>query len=410
MRVLIPSGDTRAHAQMWKADAYGHTVFTDRLANPGMLEVASPLVGMDRDDPISIAEAAQDNKIDLTFPSGEALYDKGIVDEFNRRHLRIVGPTREQAKLETSKWYCVETLRKAGVRVPETTFCDSFADLVDKTDKQPMPFVIKFDGLALGKGVKVVRTPDELTLALEHMQQYGDGPFLLQEFIEGEEVSYFAATNGVDAKELGTAGDYKLLGNLMTGGMGGFARHPRVNVEMSAQIMRDIVTPTVLATSFHGILYFGLIIARDGTVCVLEINVRMGDPEAQVLLPLMLFDFISLMWATTTTAGELGRLRLPFQGRVALGVVLASHGYPEKARKGDQISIDYEKLRSARIMVFQGGTAEKDYRLVTNGGRVLTLVTLANTFREARENIYGNGIPNVRFQGMQFRDDIGVTM
>src|SRR3989338_1940778 len=238
MRIFVPSSGSREHAWGHKFWLDGHQVYTDAKANPGMRSVAMVVPGVNRDDPESLALCTKGEGFDFTLIGGETLLGKGVVDLFDSQGLPIVGPTRGAAMLETSKTFCYQLLRKARVLVPTTKIFDSYEAMVDYIRLRKPPFVVKFDGLAAGKGAKVVRTAADVEAAVVYYAQWKDkGQFQVQDFIDGKEVSFFVAADGYNARFLGTAADYKEHNGLMTGGMGGYAPNPLITPELHRLIM-----------------------------------------------------------------------------------------------------------------------------------------------------------------------------
>lgn len=408
MRVLIPSAGAREHALAWAARRNGHQVFTDEKANPGLERLAAVVKGMNRDDSRSILQTAVREKIDLTIIGGESRLAEGIVDMFEAAGLPIVGPTQKVAQLETSKLFCTSIMRDAGVGVPHT-------ERLTKKDMAEMlphlPVVLKYDGPALGKGAKVIRRPQQLPGAVEELLKY-KGRFLIQEFIEGQEASFFIGTDGTNAVFLGTAQDYKEIypGGPMTGGMGGFAPNPIITPELHGRIMDEVVFPTIRTMSkkkmpFRGILYFQLMVRPDGRIFLIEINVRFGAPEAELLVPLYRGDLIEVL-ASTVKGRKLDSSGFQIDpNQKTVGVVLAAAGYPGDYQKDDVIT-GLDQL-SGLEQVFHGGTKLEGGLLKTNGGRVLTIVGKEADYAFARSRAY-LAASQVQFAGKQFRNDIAL--
>jgi len=416
MRILIPSGGAREHALAWRFQQDGHEVFTDPKANPGMSQVATKIGPWDRESPESLLTIAKSFKIDLTVIGGETLLHKGIVDLFESKGLAIVGPTKEAARLETSKLYCIRTLQRAGVKVPPTEELSREQLLRCLIDTVP-PYVIKFDGLAAGKGAKVIRCGLDASETMQQMAQYAEGPFLKQEFIAGQEVSFFVATNGYDAVFMGSAADYKRLyaeNGPMTGGMGGYAPNPVLTNTLHNHIMDAVVGPTIeymrrAGAPYRGILYFQLMVTPDGQVYVIEINVRFGDPEAQLLMPLYRGDLAQVL-ASTAKGRKLDASGFSIVPDLcSVGVVLAAQGYPGEVRKGDAISGLADFVFGDFDPIFYGGVRDDKGQLKTNGGRVVTVVGLGHDYKSASESAYLTAA-DINFEGRQYRIDIAAYL
>ena len=411
-KIFIPSGGSRETAFADELQI-GNQIFTDSKANPGMQACATVIPGIDRDDPMSIADAAEQHRFDFTLIGGESLLGKRVVNIFNQLGLPIVGPTYEAAwKTELSKATCVAMLQRAGVKVPLTVFYEDFANLDQYLEHLKPPFVTKPDGETLGKGVVIVRSSDELAAAKAHVAKY-PGQYVVQDFVVGTELSFFVATDGVGALYLGSARDYKFLGTQMTGGMGGYSPHHLMNDGLRKRIMTEGVMPTIKTlreegTPYRGFMYFQVMITDSGEIVVIEINARFGDPEAQLILPRIQFDLASVLLSTTKD-NEIANTIVGIHPWPSVGVVLAAAGYPGKVHTGDVIT-GLDQMKHLNIEVFQGGTAlNQQGQLVTAGGRVLTLVANRPTLAEARRDVY-EAVKLVHFDGKQVRHDIAAEV
>lgn len=426
MNVLVIGGGGREHALAWKlaqspkvqtvyvAPGNGGTALDSRLENIAITDV------------VQLREWAQENKINLTVVGPEGPLAAGVVDEFRKHGLRIFGPTKAAAQLESSKAFSKAFMRRHGIPTAEYA---TFSDPVTAhtyVNQMGAPIVIKADGLAAGKGVVVAMTLAEAHEAIDFMLLdntlgvvHNDGEdgramprVVIEEFLQGEEASFIVMCDGKDVVALATSQDHKRLldddQGPNTGGMGAYSPAPCVTPEIHARAMREIILPTLKGMEqdgipFTGFLYAGLMIDAQGQVKTLEFNCRMGDPETQPILMRLKSDLLDVLWAAAEPGG-LENMELEWDRRTALGVVLAAHGYPLSPRKGDAI----EGLPAERenAMVFHAGTELRDGTVCTSGGRVLCVTALAENARAARQVAY-EVIAGIRFDGMQYRSDIG---
>jgi phosphoribosylamine--glycine ligase len=359
---------------------------------------------------------AKDNQIDLTIVGPEDPLVSGIVDYFNDHGLKIFGPDKNAAQLEGSKYFSKELMKK--YHIPTATYQtftspDKAKEYIGSEAK--FPLVLKASGLAAGKGVLICQSSEE---ALEGIGQImedkafgsaGD-KMIIEEFLEGEEVSIFALSDGEDYLLLSPAQDHKKVfegdQGKNTGGMGAYAPAPIVTSSLIEKITPEIIERTFEAMRsesmpYKGLLYFGLIITNQGPK-VLEYNCRFGDPEAEVILPLLKSDLVPLMEASIN--GTMREQTIQLYDKFTLDVVLASGGYPDKYEKGKIIE-GLESLDSD-ILVFHAGTKSENDFLVTNGGRVLNIVAMADDFFSLTESLYKN-VDRIRFEGVHYRKDIG---
>ena len=417
MRVLVVGGGAREHALAWKLR---QSPRLDALfvapGNAGTAEIATnlPVAAGDVD---GLLETAERHAIDLTVVGPEDPLARGIVDRFTARGLRIAGPAAAAARIESSKVWAKDVMAAAGV---PTARGDRFTDLdaaLDTVADCPLPVVIKASGLAAGKGVVVAQTRHEAARAVRSMLAdgaLGDAgrEILVEEYLTGREVSLLAITDGDTTYPLIPACDYKRVGDgevgPNTGGMGAYAPVPVIGADATAAIGRDVFRPILAEMArrghpYRGVLYAGLILTPDGPK-VLEFNCRFGDPEAEVILPLLDADLLELMAAVAD--GRLGDLSPPaWHPGVCVGVVLASGGYPGAYPTGFSIA-GLDRLPDD-VLAFHAGTArDADGTVVTAGGRVLTLVARAGDFAEARGRVYG-AVETVCFRDAYFRRDIG---
>jgi phosphoribosylamine--glycine ligase len=349
----------------------------------------------------------------------EAPLAAGIVDVFRERGLRIFGPTRAAAQLESSKDFSKRFMARHGIPTAEfATFTDAQAAHA-YVENKGAPIVIKADGLAAGKGVVVAMSLHEAHAAIDMMlldNKMGDAGarVVIEEFLDGEEASFIVMADGKNALALATSQDHKRLKDgdqgPNTGGMGAYSPAPVVTPQIHAKAMREVIMPTLQGMEkdgipYTGFLYAGLMIKSDGSLKVLEFNCRMGDPETQPIMMRMKGNFITLLDAAID--GRLDKVEAEWDRRVALGVVLAAANYPETPRKGDVIhGVEVAYDAPDDVHVFHAGTALQDKEVVTAGGRVLCVTALGDNVRAAQKRAY-EAVDTIRFDGMQCRRDIG---
>ena len=422
MKVLVIGGGGREHAMAWKLSQSPKV--TRVYVAPGNGGTALAPRHMDNiaiTDVRALREWAQAEKIGLTVVGPEAPLAAGVVDEFRAHGLRIFGPTKAAAQLESSKAFSKAFMRRHGI---PTADYDTFTDPVAAhafIDRLGAPIVIKADGLAAGKGVVVAMTLQEAHDAVDFMlvdNKYGvthnDGGarVVIEEFLEGEEASFIVLCDGKNVTALATSQDHKRLldgdEGPNTGGMGAYSPAPVVTADVHARAMREIILPTVRGMEkdgipFTGFLYAGLMIDPSGQIKTLEFNCRMGDPETQPILMRLKSDFLDLLIAGAD--GKLEHIELEWDRRTALGVVMAAHGYPENPRKGDTISGLPADADDA--VVFHAGSEMGEDGLVrTSGGRVLCVTALAESVKLAQQRVY-DVARGIYFDGAQYRRDIG---
>jgi phosphoribosylamine---glycine ligase len=419
MRILVVGSGAREHALAWKlAREAGVAEVVCAPGNPGMATLAR-CVPADVTDPGALLAIADREQIDLTVVGPEGPLSRGIVDLFRSRHRAIVGPTRAAAGLESSKAFAKAFMSRHGVPTARFRICESadeaFASIARGEFEAPV--VIKADGLAAGKGVVIAEDRATAEAAIRSAmieRRFGSAGerVVLEEFMTGHEASYFVLTDGRSAMPLASAQDHKRIFDddrgPNTGGMGAFAPSPLITPAAERRILDTIVKPVLSGmraegNPFVGFLYVGLMLTDSGPR-VVEFNVRFGDPEAQVVLPMLDEDLSTLLWAASASA--LPDRPARFRSEPHVGVVLASAGYPESAAGGHAIGglEEAEAVRGA--LVFHAGTARRDGQIVTAGGRVLTVVGRGATHREAIAIAY-EAAEKIRFEGMQFRHDIG---
>ncbi|MGU7843030.1 phosphoribosylamine--glycine ligase [Burkholderia sp. AW33-5] len=417
MKLLVVGSGGREHALAWKlaqsprvqmvyvAPGNGGTAQDERLKNVDITSLDA------------LADFAESEGVAFTLVGPEAPLAAGIVNLFRARGLKVFGPTREAAQLESSKDFAKAFMKRHGIPTADyETFSDTAAAHA-YIDAKGAPIVVKADGLAAGKGVVVAMSLEEAHAAVDMMlsgNKLGDAGarVVIEEFLDGEEASFIVMVDGKHALALASSQDHKRLldedRGPNTGGMGAYSPAPIVTPQMHARVMREIIMPTVRGMEkdgirFTGFLYAGLMIDKEGNPRTLEFNCRMGDPETQPIMARLKSDFSKVV--EQAIAGTLDTVELDWDRRTALGVVLAAHGYPDAPRKGDRINGIPAETEQA--VTFHAGTtlAEGD-KLVTSGGRVLCVVGLADSVREAQQHAYDT-INQINFEGMQYRRDIG---
>ena len=419
MKILVIGGGGREHALAWKlAQSPKATRVFVAPGNGGTL--GTKLENLPITDVVKLREWAQEQKIGLTVVGPEAPLAAGVVDEFRAHGLRIFGPTKAAAQLESSKAFSKAFMRRHGI---PTADYDTFTDPVAAhafVDRLGAPIVIKADGLAAGKGVVVATTLQEAHDAVDFMlvdnkygvtHNAGGARVVIEAFLEGEEASFIVLCDGKNVAALATSQDHKRLKDgdqgPNTGGMGAYSPAPVVTADVHARAMREIILPTVRGMEkdgipYTGFLYAGLMIDAKGHPKTLEFNCRMGDPETQPIFMRLKSDLVDVMNAAVD--GKLDQLELQWDRRTALGVVMAAHGYPENPRKGDVITGIAPEADDA--MVFHAGTQLQDGVLRTSGGRVLCVTALGDNVRQAQQRAY-DVARSIHFDGAQYRHDIG---
>ena len=416
MKILVLGSGGREHALAWKL-AQSKRIQIVMVA-PGNGGTASDprLKNVPITDPKQLADFAEQEHIALTVVGPEAPLAAGIVDLFRERGLKIFGPTQRAAQLEASKDFAKSFMQRHGIPTANSqTFVD-VAAAHQYVDQQGAPIVIKADGLAAGKGVVVAMSLDEAHQAIDMMlsdNRLGDAGarVVIEEFLEGEEASFIVMVDGSNVLPLATSQDHKrLLDNDQgpnTGGMGAYSPAPIVTPQLHARVMREIILPTVQGMAkegeaYTGFLYAGLMIDAHGNPKTLEFNCRMGDPETQPIMARLKTDLVTVVEHAVN--GTLKDIELDWDRRTALGVVLAAAGYPDAPRKGDVITGIPEESEDS--VTFHAGTIIDSGALKTAGGRVLCVVGLGDSVRVAQKHAY-EAIEKVKFDGMQFRHDIG---
>ena len=420
MRILVLGSGAREHAIILalRSEEVDHEIF----AAPGNAGIAqdATLVALDANDPAGVAQFALDNAIDLVVVGPEAPLVAGVADAVRERGIPVFGPGKAAAQLEGSKAFAKRIMDAAGVPTGRAVRATNLAEVEAAFDRFGAPYVVKADGLAAGKGVIVT---SDRAAALAHAETYlPHGPVLVEEHLSGPEVSLFFLSDGDHVLPLSPAQDYKRLGDgdtgPNTGGMGAYSPLPWLlerfggEEDFVAEVTRTIAEPVVRqldaeGTPFIGLLYAGLIITDDG-VKVIEFNARFGDPETQVVLPRLVDPLSELLLAAAS--GNLEQHARPaFADAVAVTVVVASEGYPEKPVTGRAIEGLDAAAEIAGVHIAHAATAEQSGSLVATGGRVLNVVALGTTFAEASERAY-RAVDRIRLEGSQHRTDIAARV
>jgi phosphoribosylamine--glycine ligase len=416
MKILVVGSGGREHALAWKLAQSERIQMVCVAPGNGGTALDPRLENVDITDPAELARFALKEHIALTVVGPEVPLAAGIVNIFRDQGLKIFGPTREAAQLESSKDFAKAFMKRH--RIPTADY-QTFSDPAPAhkyISQKGAPIVIKADGLAAGKGVVVAMTLDEAHAAVDMMlsdNRLGDAGarVVIEEFLAGEEASFIVMVDGKNVLPLATSQDHKRLKDNdegpNTGGMGAYSPAPIVTPAIHARVMREIINPTVLGMSkdgipFTGFLYAGLMIDAKGNPKTLEFNCRMGDPETQPIMARLKTDLVGVMEHAVN--GTLDTVALEWDRRTALGVVMAAAGYPESPRKGDVISGIPEETPDC--VTFHAGTAVKGKQVATTGGRVLCVVGLGDNVKIAQKHAYDT-VDRIRFDGAQFRRDIG---
>ncbi len=428
MNVLVIGNGGREHALAWKLAASEKVQHVFVAPGNGGTALDKRLTNVAITDPQALADFAVKEKVGLTVVGPEAPLSQGVVDIFRARGLRIFGPTKAAAQLESSKAFAKAFMERHGI---PTAAYGTFTDAAlahAYVDKIGAPIVVKADGLAAGKGVVVAMSLAEAHEAIDFMLdgsslgvQHNAGAdgvakprVVIEEFLQGEEASFIVLCDGKNVLPLATSQDHKRIGDgdtgPNTGGMGAYSPAPVVTPNVHARAMQDIILPTINGMAkdgipFTGFLYAGLMIDAHGVPKTLEFNTRMGDPETQPIMMRLKSDLVDVMLHATD--GTLDQCELQWDRRVALGVVMAAGNYPGTPRKGDVITgLPANAAGSDDSVVFHAGTTALNGQTVTSGGRVLCVTALGETTKVAQQRAY-EALQPIRFEGAQWRTDIG---
>ncbi len=416
MKVLLIGSGGREHALAWKLAT---SPLLEKLycapGNPGIATIAE-LVDISVDDHQALIAFAKDKKIDLVVVGPEAPLVAGLSDEMRAEGIRVFGPSKAAAQLEGSKGFTKDLCARFDIPTGAYGRFNNAPKAKAYIRQQGAPIVVKADGLAAGKGVVVAMTLDE---ALDAVDACFEGAFgsagtevVVEEFLDGEEASFFCICDGKTALPLGSAQDHKRVGDgdtgPNTGGMGAYAPAPVMTPEIVERTMRELIEPTMrgmaeIGAPFSGILFLGLMIGKDGPKLI-EYNTRFGDPECQVLMMRLNSDLLTLINAAVD--GTLDQVSLDWKDQPALTVVMAAEGYPSNVKKGSVIR-DLDKLEGIDgVKLFHAGTAEKDGNIVASGGRVLNITAIAETVAEAQARAY-EAVKLIDWPEGFYRSDIG---
>jgi len=418
MRVLIIGSGGREHAIAWKVSQSSRV---DKIyaapGNGGMVEIAE-CVDIKADDIQALLDFAQEKNIDLTIVGPEAPLVEGIVDEFNKKGLKVFGPTKAAAQLEGSKVFSKEMMVKFGVPTADFKVFTDAAAAKDYVLAQNYPLVIKADGLAAGKGVIITKSKEEaldaIKLIMEDKKFGASGSRLIvEDCLVGEEASIIVMSDGENVISLASSQDHKAAYDgdkgPNTGGMGAYSPAPVVTEEMNKACMEKVIYPMIKGmaaegTKFTGVLYAGIMVTKDGPM-VLEFNVRLGDPETQAILPRLKTDLVDLIEAATE--GRLDEVLAEWDEKVCVCVVAASGGYPGSYEKAKEISGLEEAGALEDVVIFHAGTqSTADNKLLTSGGRVLGITALGNDIKTAIDKSY-EAVDKINFEKIYYRKDIG---
>jgi phosphoribosylamine---glycine ligase len=414
-RVMVVGGGGREHALV--RALLRSPQRPELLCAPGNAGIAKDRVeclDVEAEDVAGIVAAVRDREVDFVVVGPEAPLVAGLVDELAEAGVRAFGPSREAARLEGSKLYAKEMMQAVGVPTAAHMVLRSRDEAIDRLSQASYPLVLKADALAAGKGVVICQDEAEARSAVEEFfteRRFGDTEVVMEEFLEGEELSLLALCDGERAVPMAPAQDYKRIYDgdegPNTGGMGSYSPVPGFDREHAEALALAVHQPIVdemrrRGTPFHGVLYAGLMMTTDGPK-VLEYNCRFGDPETQAVLPRLRSDLLELLEASSTPGG-LRDVQIEWSPEWAVTVVLASRGYPATSSKGDEIR-GLRAIDSLEVELLHAGTAERDGKLVTDGGRVLAVTGIGSSPGEARDRAY-RAAGKIQFDGKQVRTDI----
>ena len=417
MKILVVGSGGREHTVVWKL--HHSTIVKKIYAAPGNAGISklAECVQIASEDLVGLADFAEKNSVDLTVVGPELPLTLGIVDEFKKRNLRIFGPTKMAAMIEGSKVFAKEFMKKYHIPTASFKIFERPDEAIDFVKSSDMPLVIKADGLAAGKGAFIIEDVKSgisavQKIMVEKIFKDAENKVVIEDFLEGEEATILAFTDGKTILPMPSSQDHKKIYDgdrgPNTGGMGAYAPAPIVDGRMTKRIYDEILEPTIVGLKqegriFKGILYAGLILTERGPK-VMEFNCRFGDPETQVILPLLKSDLAEILMSIVE--GELSLEEVEWRDDFAVCVVLASAGYPGKYEKGKQI-FGLDKIGDAEdVLIFHAGTKQEGGRLVTNGGRVLGVTAVDKNVEKAIRKAYDT-VEKIRFDGVQFRKDIG---
>ena len=414
MNVLVIGSGGREHAIMWKVSQSPKLTKLYALpSNPGMAELAENVNGISVDDHVAVTSFCKDKQIDLVIIGPEAPLAAGLVDSLSAEGIRCFGPSQGAAQIEASKSFAKDFMARHNIPTATYATFSNYDEAIGYLESIDYPIVIKASGLAAGKGVILPETDEEAKSTLEDIlvkKVFGEAgvEVVIEERMTGQEVSLMAFTDGTSVVPMLPAQDHKRLldgdKGLNTGGMGAYAPAPIFTPELMNEAVENVLKPAVNGMKsegnpFVGVLYAGLMLTPNG-IRTLEFNCRFGDPETQVVLPLLETDLIEI--AAACADGNLANINIQWKNNAAVCVVLASKGYPEKVESGKVVTI--EKLPDDMVC-FHAGTKTENGNLITSGGRVFGLTAWADNIKTAIHNVYAN-IGKISFEGVQYRTDI----
>jgi phosphoribosylamine--glycine ligase len=421
MKVLVIGSGGREHAICWRLRQ--SKIVTHVFCAPGNpgIEMSAKLVDIKVDDISALISFVKENGIELTVVGPEYPLSLGIVDAFRLENLRIFGASKEASQLESSKAFAKKIMNDAGVPTGHFKVVQSKKEASDYIAQCGAPIVLKADGLASGKGVFVCKTIDEAQEAVASLYKNSDsGSVVIEEFLEGIEVSYIIATDGENIIPMQASHDYKRIfdhdAGPNTGGMGSVCPTPRFNDEQEDFVLHHVMVPVLAqmkrrGTPFSGFLYAGLMIAPNGTMKVLEFNTRLGDPETQSIMRQFDSDLLETLYELSDPSSNVVIQNIPaptWAEKVTVSIVLAAEGYPDAPKTGDEITGIHLAESLPDVVVFHAGTKFENGKLVTTGGRVLVVSAQANSLESARAQAY-KASDMIQFRGRQMRRDIGIN-
>jgi phosphoribosylamine---glycine ligase len=418
MKVLIIGSGGREHAILKKVLASKKVKKVYCAPGNAGMEAFAECTYIPPDNVEMLLKFAKQNRIDFTIVGPELPLTLGIVDAFEQDDLKIFGPSKAASMLEGSKIYTKEFCQRHGIDTATSELFEETSLAKEYIKKQKKyPIVIKADGLAAGKGVVIAQNENQAIEAINDMmlyEKFGNAGrrIIIEEFLKGEEASFIVVCDGKDFVAFPASQDHKPVFDgdkgPNTGGMGAYAPAPLVTPSMRKKIIETVIKPTIAGMAkedkpYIGFLYAGLIISSDGEVKLLEYNCRLGDPEAEVLLPLLKSDFVELLLAALD--GELDSYKPEFESKTAVCVVMASEGYPGSYKKGIPIT-GCDDIDDKNIDVYHAGTKRDEEGFMTNGGRVLTVTAMDSDLKAAMAKVY-QGVKQIKWAGVHYRKDIG---
>ena len=416
LNILVIGGGGREHTIAWKlAQSPKAGKLYAIPGNPGMEAVAECVEGISITDNAAVTAFAKEHEIDLAVVGPEVPLTNGVVDALEEAGIPAFGPSKLAAEIEGSKAFCKNLMKKYNVPTAKYEIFTQADEALAYVKQEGAPIVIKADGLAAGKGVIVAMTDEEAVAAVQEIMSdkaFGSAGsrVVIEEFMEGEEASLLTFTDGETVRPMISSQDHKRAYDgdkgPNTGGMGTYAPAPVATPEIVARVEKEILQPVVDAMkaegrTYKGCLYAGLMITKDGPK-VVEFNARFGDPETQVVLPLLDSDLVEIMLSCTN--GTLAQQEINWSDDAAVCVIMASGGYPGSYEKGKEIT-GLDEAEAAGTVVFHAGTAKKDGKIVTAGGRVLGITARGKDVRQAVDKAY-EGVSKIHFDGAEFRKDI----